>query len=224
MRVRDVMITELVTARPDTSFQDLVDLMVRSDISGIPVVDEDQRPVGIVTEADLVSKEAFGGHRRRALEVIADLLAGGEVRWAIKSRGRRADQVMTRKLVTGYQQDTIQAAARRMLEGGVKRLPIVDADGRLVGMISRADLLRLLHRSDEELREEIGKVLADPLRSPERADVHVEVERGEVTLTGTVEFPHDLRYVSALAWSIVGVVDVHNLTTARNEEPRLSEL
>ncbi len=224
MRVRDVMTTELATARPDTTFQELVDLMLRHDVSGIPVVDDDGTPVGIVTEADLVSKEAFGGRRRRPLEVIADLVMGGEARWAIKGRGHRAEQVMTRKLITTHQYDRIEHAARKMLEGGVKRLPIVDADGRLVGIVTRSDLLRQLHRTDAELREELEALLADPLRSPEGAEVSVTVDQGEITLSGTVEYPDDLPFVSALAWSIPGTVDVHNHVTARQQERRLTGL
>lgn len=222
MRVRDIMTTELATARPDTTFQELVDLMLRHDVSGVPVVDDDGKPVGVVTEADLVSKEAFGGRRRRPLEAIADLVMGGEVRWAIKGRGHRAEQVMTRKLITTHQGDRIEHAARTMLEAGVKRLPIVDADGRLVGIVTRSDLLRQLHRTDGQLREDVEALLADPLRSPERAEVSVAVDQGEITLCGTVEFPDDLPFVSALAWSIPGTVDVHNRVTARRERPRLT--
>lgn len=224
MRLRDVMSTEIVTASPDTSFSELVDLLISNDISGVPIVDDDGLLVGIVTEADLVSKEAFGGHRRRVLELLADFVAGGETRWALKGRGRTAAELMSRQLVKGHAHDRVQTAARQMVEAEVKRLPVVDAEGRLVGIVSRSDLLRLLHRTDEELHGAIIELFADPLRAPERADLHFGVEEGEVTVTGTVEFPHDLSFVSALVWSVPGVVDVHNMTTARNPEPRLADL
>lgn len=224
MRNREVMSADVVTARPDTSFQELVSLMLRHEISGVPVVDADGLLVGIVTEADLVSKEAFGGRRRRVLELIADLVAGGEVRWANKARGRDASQIMSRRVVTGRVGDRIEVAARTMLEAGVKRLPILDADGRLAGIVSRTDLLKLLDRSDEELSAAISARLASPLLAPERANVRAAVDRGIVTLEGTVEFPHDMTVVRSLVWGVPGVVDVHNHTTARRPEPRMSEL
>lgn len=224
MRVRDVMTTELATARPDTPFQELVDLMVRRDIGGLPVVDDGGRLCGVVTEADLVSKEAFGGHHRTALEVVADFVTGGETQWAARSRGVRAEQLMTRQLVTAHPDDRVQAATRRLLEAGVGRLLVVDGTGSLVGIVSRSDLLRMLHRSDSELRTALLDVFADPLCSPERAQVHVSVLSGEVTLTGTVEFPHDVPLVTALAWSVPGVVDVHNEVTARSPEPHLADV
>jgi len=84
------MTSTAVTATPDTPFPELVDQLLRHGVSGLPVVDEDGHLVGIVTEADLVSKEAYGGRRRRVLELLADLVAGRETHWG--DQGQRPDR------------------------------------------------------------------------------------------------------------------------------------
>lgn len=220
MKVRDVMTTTVVTATPDTSFPDLVDRLLHYGISGLPVVDDHGHLVGIVTEADLVSKEAYGGRRRRTLELLADLVAGGETRWAIKGKGRTAAQIMTRQVETARPSEDIRSAARRLVEHHLKRLPVVD-DGTLVGIVSRTDLLRMLHRSDEDLAHDVANMLADPLRAPERHAIEALVAEGIVTLRGTVLFPMDLPVLDAMVWQIPGVVDVRNEATGREPDPRL---
>lgn len=96
------------------------------------------------TEADLVPTEAYGGQERRLIQVLADLVAGGETRWAIKAKGRTAANVMTRDVTT-----------------------VVDETGHVLGVVSRRDMLQVLHRSDDELRREIEAVLGDPRRDPD---------------------------------------------------------
>jgi CBS domain-containing protein len=220
MKVRDVMTTTVVTATPDTPFPDLVDRLLHHGVSGLPVVDDRGHLVGIVTEADLVSKEAYGGHRRRVLELLADLVAGGETRWAIKGKGRTAAQVMSREVETARPGEDIRSAARRLLEHRLKRLPVVD-DGMLVGIVSRTDLLRALHRSDDDLARDVAHMLADPLRAPEKHAIEASVADGIVTLRGTVLFPIDLPVLNAMVWQIPGVVDVRNEATGREPNPRV---
>jgi CBS-domain-containing membrane protein len=216
MKVRDVMTTSVVTATPDTPFPDLVDRLLQHGISGLPVVDDDARLVGIVTEADLVSKEAYGGRRRRPLE----LLARGHTRWATKGRGRTARDVMTKKVETARPDEDLRSAARRLVEHQIKRLPVVD-EGTLVGIVSRTDVLRQLHRSDDDLARDIAGMLADPMRAPEAHTVEVSVTDGVVTLRGTLRFPMDLPWLSAMVWQIPGVVDVCNEATGREPDPRI---
>jgi CBS domain-containing protein len=220
MKVRDVMTAPVVTVTPDTPFPELVERLLRHSISGLPVVDEDGRLVGIVTEADLISKEAYGGHRRRALELLADVVAGGETRWAIKGKGRTAAQVMTRDVQTARSGEDIRLAARRFVEHHLKRLPVVD-DGTLVGIVSRSDLLQVLHRSDEDLARDIDTLLRDPLRAPEAHAIEASVAEGVVTLRGTVLFPMHLHVLTARVWQIPGVVDVHIDATGREPDPQL---
>lgn len=219
MKVKDVMTTSTVTATPDTPFPALVDQLVHYGVSALPVVDGDGHLVGIVTEADLVSKEAFGGRRRRVIELLGDLVAGGETRWAIKGKGRTAAQLMTTGVETAEPTEDLRVAARRLVEHGRKRLPVVDG-GQLVGIVSRSDILRVLHRGDDDLVRDIDRLLADPMRAPEEHAVEATVSDGVVRLTGTVKFPLDLPVVTGMVWRIPGVVDVRNEATGREPDPR----
>ncbi|MGH9085245.1 MAG: CBS domain-containing protein [Acidimicrobiales bacterium] len=214
------MTSTVVTANPDTPFPELVDLLLRHGISGLPIVDDDHNLIGMVTEADLISKEAYGGRRRRALELLADLVAGGETRWALKGKGRTAAQVMTTKLVTARPGEDLRAAARRLLENRLKRLPVVE-DEKLVGIVSRTDVLRVLHRTDDDLARDVAALLADPLRAPEDHSVEATVTDGIVTLQGTVRFPMDLPVLAAMVWQLPGVVDVRNEAKGREPDPRI---
>jgi CBS-domain-containing membrane protein len=217
--VRDVMSPTVVTATEQTTLPELIDEMVCHGISGVPIVDGDGRLVGIVSEADLMTKTAFGGTHRRPLAVLGDVLRGHERRWLAKSAALTAGELMTRKVATARPTETVRTAARRLVETGVKRLPVVVQD-RLVGIISRTDVLVSMHRSDSELQAAIAATLRDPARIPETAVVDVSVADGVVTLRGTVRFPIDVPVVSWLAWRFPGVVDVHNEVTAREPDPQ----
>jgi CBS domain-containing protein len=217
--VRDVMSRTVVTATEQTALPELIDEMVRNGISGVPIVDGDGRLVGIVSEADLMTKPAYGGTHRRPLAVLGDVLRGHERRWLAKSAAVTAGQLMTKKVATARPTETVRAAARRMVEAGVKRLPVVD-DDQVVGIVSRTDVLVSMHRSDVELQAAIAATLSDPARVPEASVVDVSVADGVVTLRGTVRFPIDVPVVSWLAWRFPGVVDVHNEVTAREPDPQ----
>jgi CBS domain-containing protein len=211
MKVRDVMTTDVLTVREDTSFKETVEVLVENRISGVPVVDGEGLLVGLVTEADLVSKEAFDLRQRRPLAAVADLIAGVS-RWSGKATGLTAGDVMTDRVVTAAPAESLRAAARRMLDVGVKRLPVVE-DGRLVGIISRQDLLRIFHRTDADIAAEIDARLASPRYAPEDHSVSASVEDGIVTLTGSVRFSGEVPVVVGLATNVAGVVHVDNRLT-----------
>jgi CBS domain-containing protein len=105
------------------------------------VIDADGTLVGIVTEADLVSREAYGPDRRRPLGLIVDYLRDRDPAWVRKASATTAADLMTRVVTTASPDDEVRVTARRMLEGGRKRLPVVASDGRLVGIVSRRDVL-----------------------------------------------------------------------------------
>ena len=222
MKVRDVMTTPAVTAGPDTPFPELVDRLLAHAVSGVPVVDGDGRPVGIVTEADLVSKEAYGHRRRRALGVVADVLRGRDPEWVRKGAGRTAREVMTAEVAVATPDEDLAVAARRMLEGGHKRLPVVDGDGRVVGIVSRHDVLRPFHRSDDAIAADVARLLGDARRMPETHAVVPKVAGGVVTLDGTVQWPSDGVLIEAVVARVPGVVAVESRMEARQPEPRLS--
>jgi CBS domain-containing protein len=218
MKVRDVMTTAVITVEPTTTFKETAERLLDYGISGLPVVDGG-RLVGLVTEADLMSKEAFGSRTRRPLEAVIDLLKGDR-RWAGKAPGLTASEVMTTDLVTARPDEDIRVAARRMLERGVKRLPVVEGE-RLVGIVSRHDLLRLFHRSDTAVAAEIEAKLASARYAPEDHEVTFSVEDGVVTLEGKVILEGELAVVEGLAWHVPGVVHVVNRLEFKFPDPSL---
>ena len=125
-QVADIMSRTVVTATEDTPLPDLIDQMVGHGISGIPIVNHESVLVGIVTEADLISKVAYGGTHRRPLAVLGEALRGHERHWEVKAAGLTAGQIMTTEVETARPQEAVQAAARRMVRHSIKRLPVVD--------------------------------------------------------------------------------------------------
>ncbi|WP_352230320.1 CBS domain-containing protein [Kitasatospora phosalacinea] len=187
------MTRDVVTAHRDTTFQEITELLLHHRVGAVPVVDEQHRPVGIVSEADLVREEA-GLHARR----------GGRARAGTGS----AQQLMSSPVVTARPDWGLVETARVMHHGRLKHLPVVDGDGRLTGVVSRSDLLRPMLRDDEEIRREIvDDVLLGSLWLPAHA-VRVAVRDGVVTLTGTVERRSLVPLVETMCRSLDGVVEV----------------
>ena len=221
MKVSDVMTTDLVSAAASTPFKELVERLVNFEVSSLPVVDDGDSLVGLVTEADLVSKEAYGGSRQRALGLLADTLSGRRHRWVTKAAGTVASDIMTRKVVTCRPDDDVRAVARRMLEQRVKRLPVVDT-GRLVGMVSRQDILRMFDRPDEEIAFDVRRVLGKDLDRPDDSHVRSFVDQGIVTLTGDVRYAWDEPIVVSMVRGVEGVIDVMSHLHNREPNPKTS--
>jgi CBS domain-containing protein len=222
-KVRDIMSSPVVTVAPDAPFDEVVERLLAEGVSGLPVVDEDGLLLGIVTEADLVSNQAYGYRRKRALALVFDHLRGRDPQWVRKSSGRRARDLMSGAVSVVAPDEEVAAAARRMLEDGHKRLPVVE-EGRLVGIVSRMDLLRPYCRKDVEIAADVSLLLVDPLRTPEDHQVRAQVERGVVTLLGSVRVPSDSLLVEAMAARIPGVVAVDNLLEIREGAPDLATI
>ncbi|MCX4744773.1 CBS domain-containing protein [Kitasatospora sp. NBC_01287] len=203
--VHDVMTQGVVTARPDTPFKEVAGLFHRNDITAVPVVDDRDRPLGMVSEADLLRNEAVqpdpAGH-------------SGAARLSPHERARAeaetAGALMTSPAITARPDWSIVEAARVMDREKVKRLPVVDEAGRLVGIVSRSDLLQIFLRHDAAIREEITHdVLGETLWLAPTA-VEVTVHDGVVSLTGRVEQKSLIPIVERLCRSVDGVVAVHN--------------
>jgi len=141
VHVRDVMTTDAVTVGPEATYGEIADRLLAHDVSGLPVIDDDGTLLGIVTEADLVTREAYGPDRRRPLGLIVDYLRDRDPAWVRKASATTAADLMTRVVTTASPDDEVRVTARRMLESGRKRLPVVGSDGRLVGIVSRRDVL-----------------------------------------------------------------------------------
>jgi CBS domain-containing protein len=212
------MTAPAITVGPDATFGEIVELLLRNDISGAPVVSDDGRLLGVVTEADLVSKEAYRGHRHRVLGLVGDYLRGHDPQWVRKAAGRRAEQLMTHATASVAPGDDLEMVARTMLETGHKRLPVVD-HGLVVGVVSRHDLLKPFDRTDAEIAADIDDILASPFTTPEDHACRAAVEYGIVTLTGTMRHPSDVRVLGSIVGRVPGVVDVDNRLAAREPEP-----
>src|SRR4249920_2161534 len=146
--VKDVMTTRVIWVRKDATFREMAVALREYRVSAFPVVDDDRKVIGVVSEADMLTKEAladepgvFGGilHRRDQA----------------KARGVTAADLMTAAVVAVRPDDTVEHAAKLMYDRRVKRLPVTDADGHLVGIISRADVLSVFDRTDEAIGREI---------------------------------------------------------------------
>jgi CBS domain-containing protein len=204
--VRDLMTTPVVTVGPETPFKEIVARLAEHRISALPVVDDDGRVLGVVSEADLLLKEEFPDPdqdvplfwtRRRRLE-------------RNKAAAATARDLMTVAVVSIAPDATAPEAARRMHTAKVKRLPVVDERGRLVGIISRADLLKVFNRSDEDIRREIldEVIVGEFMMAPSR--FFIQVHDGVVVLEGRVERLSLLPWVVRAVHSVEGVVRVEN--------------
>jgi len=142
MQVRDIMTTKVQTAKPTDTVADVARLMAVERISGLPVVDEKGKIVGVVSEGDLMARAALGNESPRSwwLGLISDGEAPDEF---IRAHGKTVGDVMTRNAKTIAPDASLAALARKLESNGVKRLPVVE-NGALVGLVSRADVVRAL--------------------------------------------------------------------------------
>jgi CBS domain-containing protein len=165
--VRDIMTTGVVTVRPDTPYRTVAALFREHRVSGFPVTGDDGKVIGVVTETDLLGLAA--GQRDRRHNPGDQATAG---------------DLMSHPAVTARPDDLVQAAAGLMRKRRLQRLPVVGLDGRLVGIVSRSDVLSVFDRSDEEIRREVTQdVIADGFFT-DPARFTVTVHNGVVTLEG----------------------------------------
>ncbi len=203
-RIESVMTTEVVTARPSTPFRELVDLLQRKRISALPVVDQDDRLVGIVSEADLLVKQGYphGGDDVGLVHALRHRQRLG------KAAGICALDVMTRQVVSVPVGTEVAAAARLMIRLGIKRLPVVDGQGRLAGIVTRGDLLKVFLRPDQAISWEVAHEIVQGRIGIPRGAVAVETRNGMVSLTGQVERRSQVTELVRQVQAVHGVVSV----------------
>jgi len=200
--VKDVMTTQVVAVRSGATFKEMAAALRQYRVSAFPVIDEHEKVIGIVSEADLLAKEALTDPG-----VLTGVLDHRDVS---KAEGLTAGDLMTPRAVTVRPEDSVEHAAQLMYFLKVKRMPVVDADGGLVGLVSRADVLAVYDRPDDDIREEItGNVIVRGFGKDPR-QFAVTVQAGVVTVQGSPE-------TAALGHDIVrkirhvpGVVAVHD--------------
>lgn len=219
LHVADVMSSPPVTVGPDATFKEIVEVLLEHDISAVPVIDDQGRPVGVVAEADLLSREAYEPERARPLQLVAGYFRGEDPQWLRKASGATARDVMTSSVHTARATWTVREAARRLLEVRVHRLVVVDSAGRAVGVVSRQDVLRQFAGSDIEITTAVRAVLDNVRFVPEDAHVDFTVCDGIVELTGDVHHPSDRAVVTHAVAAVPGVVGVASQLTAREPEP-----
>ncbi|WP_326751270.1 CBS domain-containing protein [Streptomyces hirsutus] len=199
-RVREVMSVPAVSVRGDTPFLEVAHTLSREHVSAVPVVDAEDHVIGVVSESDLLAKAAVmsATHRPGPLARLR------EHRLYEKSRGETAATLMTYPAISVHPGDLVTDAAWTAARSRLKRLPVVDHLSRLVGVVSRIDLLRSLVRDDAEIKEEMQSrilrsgLLLDP------AAFQVEVSSGVVTVEGHL----DVELIPKLLESIREIEDV----------------
>ncbi|WP_030690699.1 CBS domain-containing protein [Streptomyces globisporus] len=191
MKVGGLMTDDVVSAVPATSFKEVAKLLAEHEISGVPVVDDDDHVVGVVSESDLLAHHEL-----------------------------TARNLMTTPAVTVHAEETVADAARLMVRRGVERLPVIDEEERLVGIVTRRDLLGVYLRPDAEIRRRIREdVLSDAMDLPGYA-VDVHVLDGVVTLGGRVRQRSRARMLVGLAERVDGVVAVVDRLSFTEDDTR----
>jgi CBS domain-containing protein len=198
LTVGDVMSREVCVVRRGTSRKEIARRLARRGITAVPVLDEEDRLLGIVSETDLHERTASPKRPRRG--------------WPGQQGRAPADgtakDLMSTPLITVAPETSVSRAARLMEARGVRRLVVVDPEDRLIGIVSRGDLARVFLRTDDEIRREVaGEVLGRLLRADSEL-VHVEVADGVVTLRGCVRRRSEIPLAVRLTAAVAGVVDV----------------
>lgn len=203
-QVNDVMTADVVTVRPDTPYREIVDTLANHRVSAAPVVDDEQQVVGVVSEADLLhrielvgeedERRVFASRRRRTAHA--------------KAHGATARDLMSQPAITVFTGAPLAAAAKIMDDERVKRLPVTDQAGRLRGIVSRADLLRVYLRPDAEIEHDVIDEVLRRTLWVEPGTVEVEVDRGVVTLSGRTDRHSTRQLAVKLTQAVPGVVDV----------------
>ncbi|WP_158888105.1 CBS domain-containing protein [Amycolatopsis anabasis] len=203
--VAAVMTPDPITVDLDTPYKRIAELLTAHHISAVPVVNHRGAPVGVVSEADLLPRM-----RRSADSTPPGLLAGGHARreWA-KSRGLVARDLMTMPIETVSPDETLAAAAAQLGRSGFRRLFVVER-GRLVGVLSRGDLLQVYRRPDDQIRAEIERDVLRRALWADAAQARVSVEDGVATLVGRLDSRSECDRAGLLTARVPGVVAVRN--------------
>jgi CBS domain-containing protein len=200
------MTKTVAVVAPRAPFKTIVDVMCENRVSAVPVVDGNGELVGIVTEDDLLARQAGLADGVHLLE--------RHRRGRHAPEGLYADDLMTTPVVTVRPEATLAEAARRMHERHVKRLPVVDASGRLVGIVSRADLLRVVRRSDAAIERDVREEVLGRQFMDQAAGITATVHEGVVRLDGTLEHRSEMAVLLDLVDATDGVIGIDNRLTA----------
>lgn len=212
--VASVMTTTVITVTPETPFKDVVATLSGNGISAVPVVGPHGTVIGVVSEADVLPKQEFHG----GADPVPHRVPRRRTRW-FRSLGLCAAELMTTPVLTIGPDESVTLAARRLAENRVRRLFVVDADGRLVGVVSRRDILGTFLRADNDIRADVEEVvLGVPLGPAPESTVSIDVHDGVVTVDGEVEKRSDTGVCVYLIRAVPGVVSVRSNLRYRTDD------
>ena len=216
MKAMDVMVRDVVTVKPNDDVAHAVELLVKHDISALPVVDDQGAVVGVLSEADLIHRAELGTEKSRPWWLEAITPAASLAADFAKSHGRRVEEIMSTRPVTAAEDAALAEIAALLERHRIKRVPIV-RDGRLVGIVSRSNLIQALASSqaapqqttevDRQIRQELLTRLAEQPWSGFDAR-NVIVQGGTVHLWGLVGSEAERKALLALAEEVPGVARV----------------
>ena len=220
MQISDLMTTDVVTTTADTQLRDVAQTLLAHEITGMPVCDDSGAVLGVVSEGDILFEE------RGRLDP-----RGGFVGWLLgslpdseleKAQARTAGEAMSSPPITAAPFESSAAAARRMTEEGINRLPVVAMDGRLVGILTRTDLIRAFVRPDHVIATEIRDEVLRRVLWLAPGVIDVDVRDGEVHLAGELDTSAEADVLEKLVAKVPGVVSVRSSVTVRAEKAAVS--
>lgn len=205
--VRDVMTTRVIALREDADYKEIVSVLRSFRVSACPVIDGADRLIGVVSEADLLYKEADPDYPAGMIRL----------EWRLGDEGKAnavtAGQLMTAPAVAIHPGTTVTEAARLMQEKAIKRLPVVGQDGRLVGIVTRSDVLSVFERPDSDIYAEISKTILAEEFALDPGQFDISIRSGIVTISGVVERRETALSLLARLRHTEGVVSVRDRLT-----------
>jgi len=219
MKIKELMRKTPISVGPETPLRDVAIILAENGFSGLPVIGERLEVLGVVSEADILVKEQGPATRRGG---IVGWLLTDEVPDSAKLAARTAAEAMTAPAITVGAEAHVHQAARLMTENGIKRLPVVDSHGTLIGIVTRADLVRAFARPDHEIEREIREDVVRRILWIEAPSVVVRAERGEVRLSGRLERRSDAELLEQFVARVPGVVSVHSTLGWRWDDRKVS--
>ena len=218
MIVADVMTRNVISVSPDATIEHAAKLMLERGISGLFVVDHDGRLAGVITEGDLLRRDELGTQRHRPWWLRLLVSPGRQAADFTRTHGRKVDDVMTHDVVTVGVNEPLDQVVELMEQHRIKRVPVTE-DGKVVGVVSRADLLRALvvstrtedpvDNDDRSVREAIMDALDREAWAP-MTSLNVTVAEGVVDLWGTITSEQERRAICVIAENTPGVKTVHD--------------
>jgi CBS domain-containing protein len=211
--VKDVMSTHVIAVRQIASYKEMAAMLHSQRLSAFPVIDDDNKVIGVVSETDLLPKEALEGSMPRTMQGLAPQRVRSQV------NGVTAADLMSQPAVTIGPDETVTSAARLMYDRRVKRLPVVDDDGTLIGIVTRSDVLTVYGKPDPQIADEISKDLILGTFRCDPARFTVTVKDGIVTIEGTPEATQIGLDIIDAARHMEGVVAVRDRLTYPADPP-----